>query len=83
MSHVVVEPKEEINYNHEELQPTRNLEEEQVDITVYVNSRGTMSPIKTLGYSPITLRVHKNYHMLEPKGKALFRKNAYNEYLAR
>lgn len=53
--------------------------DDQIEITVYVNSRGTMSPIKTTGFKPITLKVHQNYTILDPKGKALFRRNAYAE----
>lgn len=55
--------------------------DDQIDITVYVNSRGTMSPIKTIGFSPITLKVHQNYNLLGSQGKELFRRNAYTEYL--
>lgn len=48
-----------------------------VTITAYVNSRGTISPMKTVGFKPIQLEVHENYYTLGPAGKALFRKNAY------
>lgn len=51
--------------------------DENIEITVYVNSRGTVSPTKTLGFKEVKLTVHENYLILGKKGKALFRNNAY------
>ena len=55
--------------------------DDQIEITVYVNSRGAMSPFKTIGFKPLKLKVHKNYNILGTNGKELFRRNAYAEYL--
>lgn len=51
--------------------------DENIEITVYVNSRGTVSPIQTIGFKPVVLKVHENYLILGRAGKALFRNNAY------
>ena len=61
--------------------PLVGQQDDLLDITVYVNSRGTMSPIKTIGFEPLTLQVHENYNLLGSQGKELFRRNAYTEYL--
>ena len=79
MGLIPVESEEAINYEHSQLQPLAG--DDQVEIIVFVNPRGVMSGIKTLGFAPLTLEVHKNYHMLEARGKALFRSNAYKAYL--
>ena len=52
---------------------------EQITITAYVNERGVVSPIKTIGFEPVELTVHQNYRILGQAGKALFRNNAYKE----
>ena len=63
------------NY-HPEIMATQD--HKQITITAFVNSRGTISPIKTLGFKPVELQVHESYYNLNAAGKALFRNNAYN-----
>ncbi len=65
-----------MNNYHPEIMATED--HKQVTITAYVNSRGTVSAIKTLGFNPVELQVHENYFQLGAAGKALFRQNAYN-----
>lgn len=50
-----------------------------IQVTAYVNKRGTLSRIKTLGFSPITLTVPSEYLTLGGAGKMVFLQNAYEE----
>ena len=63
------------NY-HPEIMATQD--HKQVTITAYINSRGVLSAIKTIGFKPVELQVHESYYNLGAAGKALFRQNAYN-----